>query len=76
MGGNLHIQKILDIMKKTYIAPALDVQLIQLEGLVALSKFDGEPATGDDALVKENCGEDIWGTSSKSSNVWDDNWSE
>ena len=61
-------------MKKTYIAPALDVQLIQLEGLVALSY--GGKADDSDGLVKERHDEDIWGTSSKSSNVWDDNWSE
>ena len=54
-------------MRKTYIAPELDVQLIQLEGLIALSKYDDEFATGDDGLVKENRGEDIWGSSSKSS---------
>ncbi len=62
-------------MKKIYIAPELDVQLIQLEGLIALSKYD-DPATGDDALVKGDRGEDIWGSSSKSSNVWDDDWSK
>lgn len=60
-------------MKKTYIAPELDVQLIQLEGLIALS-YGGE-ADGSDGLVKEDRGEDIWGSSSKSSNVWDDDWS-
>ncbi len=62
-------------MKKTYIAPELDVQLIQLEGLIALSKYE-DPATGDDGLVKGDRGEDIWGSSSKSSNIWEDDWSK
>ncbi len=59
-------------MKKTYIAPELDVQLIQLESMVALS-YGGE-ADDSDGLVKEDRGEDIWGTSTKS--VWDDDWSK
>lgn len=59
-------------MKKTYIAPELGIQLIQLEGLIALSKYE-DPATGDDALIKEDRGEDIWGSSK---NVWDDDWSK
>ena len=48
-------------MKKTYIAPELTVQLIQLEGLIALSLQSG-PADDSDALVKEDNGEwgDIW----------------
>ena len=59
-------------MKKTYIAPELDVQLIQLEGLIALSKYE-ESATSDDALIKEDRGENIWGTTKS---VWDDDWSK
>lgn len=62
-------------MKKTYIAPELDVQLIQLEGLIALSIGNGEADPGEDVLVKGDRGEDIWGSSSKSSNIWDDDWS-
>ena len=60
-------------MKKTYIAPELDVQLIHTTSMIALS-YGGE-ADDSEGLVKEERGEDIWGSSSKSTNVWDDNWS-
>jgi hypothetical protein len=60
-------------MKKTYIAPELDVQLIQLESLVALSFKDGEADPDGEVLIKEDRGEDIWGSSK---NVWDDDWSK
>ncbi len=48
-------------MKKTYITPELSVQLMQTEGLIALSLQEGK-ANNDDALVKEDVGEwgDIW----------------
>ena len=47
-------------MKKTYISPELEVQLMQTEGLLALS-LKGE-ANSSDALVKGS-GDwgDIWG---------------
>ena len=49
------------LMKKTYISPALIVQHIQTEGLMALSLKTG-PASSDPALVK-GTGDwgDIWG---------------
>ena len=49
-------------MKKTYIAPELAVELIQVEGLIALSLQQGKKADESDALVKEDRGEwgDIW----------------
>lgn len=59
-------------MKKSYIAPALLVQVVQMEGLVALSLQDGK-ADGSDALVKENVGGNIW-DDAPSYNVWDDEW--
>ena len=40
-------------MKKTYITPELMVQLVQTEGLIALSLQSGT-ADGSDALVKGN----------------------
>lgn len=48
-------------MKKTYMAPELNVQLVQTEGLIALSLQNGS-ADNSDALVKEDVGEwgDIW----------------
>ena len=48
-------------MKKTYITPELEVQLVQAEGLIALS-LQQETADSSDALVKEDAGEwnDIW----------------
>ncbi len=62
-------------MKKTYIAPELDVQLIQVEGLIALSKGKGEADPEAEVLVKGDRGENVWGSSSKSFNVWNDDWS-
>lgn len=49
---------------KKYISPKLNIDLIQVEGLIALSLYE-DPATGDDALTKEDKSEDIWGTSDK-----------
>lgn len=59
-------------MKKTYIAPGLDVQLIQLEGLVALS-FGGETDDSDGLVKEEKTGDDVWASPK---NVWDDDWSK
>ena len=47
-------------MKKTYMTPELYVQLVQTEGLIALSLQSGK-ATGDDALVKGSGDWDIFG---------------
>ena len=49
-------------MKKTYIIPELRVELMQTEGLIALSLQSGT-ANESDALVKE--GDDDW-------NIWGD----
>ena len=48
-------------MKKTYMTPELTTQLMQTEGLIALS-LQSEKADNSDALVKEDTGEwgDIW----------------
>lgn len=54
-------------MKKTYISPELHTQLIQMEGLIALSLYDN-PATSDDALVKGGADWDIFGEYSNDMN--------
>ncbi len=48
-------------MKKTYITPELEIELVQPEGMMALSLVEGT-ADSSDALVKEETGEweDIW----------------
>ena len=45
---------------KKYIAPELTVQLIQTEGLIALS-IQSDPADSSDALVKGGTDWDIFG---------------
>ena len=47
-------------MKKKYIAPELTIQLIQTEGLIALS-LQGGKADSSDALVKGSADWDIFG---------------
>lgn len=47
-------------MKKTYIIPALTVQHIETQNIIALS-LQGGKATGDDALVKGSGDWDIFG---------------
>jgi len=47
-------------MKKTYMQPELFMQLIQTEGLIALSLQSGK-ADSSDALVKDGGDWDIWG---------------
>lgn len=49
-------------MKKTYISPELHVQLMQMEGFIAISIINDKHANSDDALIK-GAGEwdDIWG---------------
>lgn len=54
-------------MKKTYIAPALDIVQIQVQQMMALS-LQGGKATGSDALVKGSNDWDIFGDA----NVADD----
>jgi len=53
-------------MKKTYIAPELMTQLIQTEGLIALS-LQGGKANDSDALVKGSGDWDIFGTDEEES---------
>lgn len=59
-------------MKKTYIKPELTAQLINTEGLIALSLQSGH-ADSSDALVKNDWG-DIWGddTSSDNEDIFED----
>ena len=59
------------IMKKTYIAPELYIQFVQLEGLIALSTTE-KPADESDGLVKE----DRNGRTDRHYNVWDDDWNQ
>lgn len=59
-------------MKKTYIAPELYIQFVQMEGLIALSTTE-EEATDNEVLVKEE-GRD--GRPDRHYNVWDDDWSQ
>ena len=40
-------------MKLEYINPAIIVKEVKLTQMIALSKYDDEPATGDDALSRE-----------------------
>ncbi|MBQ8050391.1 MAG: hypothetical protein IJ197_02285 [Bacteroidaceae bacterium] len=47
-------------MKKVYLQPETEVVLIQHTNMIALS-LQPDPATGDDALVKEDNNWDIWG---------------
>ncbi|MBQ8051358.1 MAG: hypothetical protein IJ197_07265 [Bacteroidaceae bacterium] len=47
-------------MKKVYLQPETEVTLLQQTNMIALSMYD-DPATGDDALVKEeNSWDNIW----------------
>lgn len=48
-------------MKKTYILPALTVQHIETQHIIALS-LQGGKADSSDALVKGSGDWDIWGT--------------
>jgi len=58
-------------MKKNYIQPELYVHLVQTEGLIALSMYD-DPATDDDALVKEKKEDVSWGKPNPVD--WDSEW--
>ena len=46
-------------MKKTYQAPVLYTELVEVEGLIALS-LQGGKADSSDALVKDDDWGDIW----------------
>ncbi len=62
-------------MKKTYITPELQAQLVHTEGLIAISLQSGK-ADDSDALVKEYDW-DIFGEYSGNNhgyNVWDEAW--
>lgn len=61
-------------MKKKYIIPALAVQHIEMQTIIALS-LQGGKADGSEVLVKGN-NSDIWGDRAQGNyNVWDDDWS-
>ena len=48
-------------MKKSYLQPETEILYLRNMDMIALSKYD-DPATGDDALVREeNNAWDIWG---------------
>lgn len=59
--------------KKIYFKPETEVVEIELQQIIALSKSD-DPATGDDALSRENEfeEEDDYVKSRRSRNCWDD----
>lgn len=62
-------------MKKIYIAPALTLQSIELQQIIALSIQNGN-ADESDGLVKENS-VDFWGDNfTNSHSIWDDDWSD
>ena len=64
----------MSIMKKKYIHPAIYMQLVQTESLIALSFQDGEADPEGEVLVKEEkTGDDVWASPK---NVWDDDWSK
>ncbi|MBE6254827.1 MAG: hypothetical protein E7105_04855 [Prevotella sp.] len=51
--------------KRTYIKPELNIHLVQLQSMLAFSKFD-EIASSSDGLTKESGDWDIWGNGSDS----------
>lgn len=61
--------------KKIYFKPETEVVEIELQQMIALSRYD-DPATGDDALSRqdelEEELEDDYGKSRRSRNCWDD----
>ena len=58
-------------MKKNYIAPEIMVANVQLESMIALSKYD-LPADSSDALVKGDA--DFSETSGSRADAWSDQW--
>ena len=58
-------------MKKNYIAPEMMVTDVQLESMIALSKYDS-PADSSDGLVKGDV--DFSETSGSRADAWSDQW--
>ena len=58
-------------MKKNYIAPEMMVANVQLESMIALSKYDS-CADDSDALVKGDV--DFSETSGSRADAWSDQW--
>ena len=58
-------------MKKNYIAPEIMVANVQLESMIALSKYDSA-ADSSDALVKGDV--DFSETGGSRADAWSDQW--
>ena len=58
-------------MKKNYIAPEMMVANVQLESMIALSKYD-LPADSSDVLVKGDA--DFSETGGSRADAWSDQW--
>ena len=58
-------------MKKNYIAPEMMVTNVQLESMIALSKYDS-PANSSDGLVKGDV--DFSETGGSRADAWSDQW--
>lgn len=58
-------------MKKNYIAPEIMVANVQLESMIALSKYDS-PADSSDVLVKGDA--DFSETGGSRADAWSDQW--
>ena len=58
-------------MKKNYIAPEMMVANVQLESMIALSKYD-LPANSSDGLVKGDV--DFSETGGSRADAWSDQW--
>ena len=58
-------------MKKNYIAPEMMVTNVQLESIIALSKYDS-PADSSDGLVKGDV--DFSETGGSRADAWSDQW--
>ena len=58
-------------MKKNYIAPEIMVANVQLESMIALSKYD-LPADSSDVLVKGDV--DFSETGGSRADAWSDQW--
>lgn len=57
-------------MKKTYIKPELNIQVLQSTGMLALSALS-ETADSTNALVRHNNDWDIWGNDN-----YDEDWED
>ena len=58
-------------MKKNYIAPEMMVMNVQLESIIALSKYDS-PADNSEVLVKGDA--DFSETGGSRADVWSEQW--